>query len=170
MPRISSEPFSFDCPRRFLLLDTNVLMAYFLPNDPFHEDCQIVLDEIIPENYQGVGILNAVLVECWGMIVGKSSRPDIGLRLFDWVSNIGNRAIVIPSSSVIIQGSQRLVRELNVDYVDALLMFYATSLTNQLGESVSICSLDRRDLYKRFERRDLALEYRVFNPETLETI
>src|ERR1700683_5368049 len=73
------------------IIDTNVLVAAFWPEDARYADTREFLFEMADE----VIVAVPVVVETWGMLVGKAKRWDCGLELLNWLTNPGNEVILV---------------------------------------------------------------------------
>jgi len=141
----------FDPPRESphiargaILLDTNVLVGAFWPEDQNHEVCQLIFD--MPEQLL---VPLGVVVESWGMLVGSRKRWDCGLQLLAWLANPGTDAYVIHHADRI-ESVRDLIQKVNVDCVDALLVWMANTITEhcQLTLPIRIATFDTADFVK----------------------
>ncbi len=75
-----------------------------------------------------------VIVETWGNLVGRFQEYDSGFRFLDWLQN--NNVIIIPEACSGIDDTNTLMKKLNVDIVDALILNLANNIS-------TVCKLSR---------------------------
>lgn len=156
---------TFQISRQAVLLDTNVLYAAFCSNDERHEAATLFLEIFTDPMVVPV----PVLVEYWGLVVGRDKRPDLGLALLDWVQNPGN-ASLLPGDPELVGRCRSFCRRLSIDLVDAFLVSIADRLSvlHQIKPAIRIATFDNRDFYKCLGWQRHRLQMRLLNPETLE--
>jgi|SRR5208337_343170 len=125
-----SSSSTYALSRDVTIVDTNVLLAAFWPDDSRHEDTKTFLFEIATS----VIIPVPVLVETWGILVGRSKRWDCGLKLLAWIVNPGSCVTVIDRSEPV-GGVQALIESAHIDCVDAYIAHLADDVTE-------ICDFD----------------------------
>ena len=152
-----------EVPRGSLLVDTNVLVAAFLPADDRHTDAHTF---IMDADYQLI-IPVAVIVETWGFLCGSRKRIDCALSCISWVSNPGNAQVFLESIDLFNRGRQ-LTSRMRIDLVDALLAALATDISKRGGKGppMRIATYDRRDFLKC--KSDPALRFSLFDPDTMQ--
>jgi predicted nucleic acid-binding protein len=164
MPIYQMSSFELDFSRRALLLDTNVLVAAFWPEDSKHNNAK----EFIFEFWEGEFIVPiSVVVETWGMLVGKRRGWEWGFELLTWLNNPGNVTLIpqhVDHASLV----RDTARAMHIDCVDALLMYLADEVSEQcdLNPPIQIATYDTSD----FVRCLLAYKFRIglLNPDTLD--
>jgi predicted nucleic acid-binding protein len=139
--------------RTAVVLDTNVLVGAFCPDDQHHEYCRLIFD--MDDQFL---VPIPVLVEAWGMLVGKLRRWDYGTNLLNWIVNPGSNVVVLHDPKEV-QEIDSLIREVHVDCVDALLAYLAHSLSEKcrLKPPIRVATLDTSDLLKCRIARTLRL-------------
>lgn len=141
--------------RNSFLLDTNVLYAGFVKEDRYHEQASYFLEEVREE----LLIPIAVLVEAWGLIVGRQRRRDIAAKMMAWVNTPG-KAIVLPQPVDGLVKIQELVDSVQVDCVDALLFDLVLRLEKDLRDLplVRVATYDTSDFYRCMRSRGVRIE------------
>jgi predicted nucleic acid-binding protein len=136
-------------------LDTNVLVAGFVKEEAYHAQARLFLDEVEDDLLVPV----VVLVEAWGLIVGREKRPDLGLQMIRWVNTPG-RATVLPQPIDDFIDVQTLLESTRVDCVDGILFNLALRLTGELRTMplVRVATYDASDFYRCMSRRGVNIE------------
>lgn len=100
----------------------------------------------------------AVLVEAWGLLVGRSKRWDRGVNLLDWIADPGHDAQLLYHGESI-TALHGLVAEVRVDCVDAILAYLAHELSNRcdLRPPIRIATFDTGDFVRCRAARQLDL-------------
>jgi len=138
-----------------MLLDTNVLVGGFASSTSSQRDeIRYFLDEYDAQWLVLVG----VIVEAWGMLVGRDRDLAGGYELLAWLNTPG-KATIISQRGDDSPRINSLVRELRVDVVDALLMSTATEITEQCGLRpwLPVATYDTRDFLRLFKNERLRL-------------
>jgi predicted nucleic acid-binding protein len=140
-----------DVPRNLALLDTNVLVAYFNPDDALYENTRAYFE--IGSEYE-FAVTPPVVVETCGMFSARRYTSAVR-NLMQWLVTPGN-AIIFPShfrptaaASVLTESSAWMERR-GVDYVDAYLMHVADAVTTacNLRPQLPIITYDTGDYVK----------------------
>jgi predicted nucleic acid-binding protein len=140
-----------DISRNAVLIDTNVLVAAFLPGEPegVKDHAWLVLEE-----YEGdVLVPVPVIVEALGLIMGSRGNPYIGMQLLSWLNTPGHVTIV-PAYNRDLSNLHNTMERLSVDCVDAMLAELATALTTSfsLRPAMPIVTLDTPH-YRRMSKK-----------------
>lgn len=156
---------SYPVGRNATIIDTNVLLAAFWPADERHEDSRTFVFEVATE----IIVPSPVLVETWGLLVGRSKRWDYGLEMLGWLLNPGNAVLLIDSSGAPLSGIEQVIRGSHVDCVDAYLVHLANSVTTicNLSPPITIATYDTSDYIRCRMKHNLLL--RVLDLRSLET-
>jgi predicted nucleic acid-binding protein len=125
MPIFRSSLPDLHVSRNVLILDTNVLYAAFSPKDQRHEDATTFLE--IGEQYI---VPVSVLIETWGLIVGRDKAWDRGLKLLAWINNPGNAVTVVQHADEISQ-AEELISRYKIDCADVLVSRLADRISDQ---------------------------------------
>lgn len=146
MPEYRLDSLAYDVMHKSVLLDTNVLVGAFDPEDSNHEEARFFIDE---SQYQLLVPL-AVIVEAWGFLVGSRKKWNLGFEMLAWLNTPG-RAIIIASKGDNIpevQGLAQIIEKL--DCVDAVLVLLSEEIRLKCGFSAGppIATYDLRDFYK----------------------
>jgi predicted nucleic acid-binding protein len=148
MPQYRIEGNVLDIARNALLLDTNVLVAAFSPEEkPGNKE---YAKNLLDSDNSSLLISNIVIVEAWGVLVaGKSARYPLGHELLTWL-NLPGRATLVYAHQADMQSTEHIVRRIRVDCVDAMLAELATIITNACGLSPSlpIATFDTKDFFQ----------------------
>ena len=130
--------------RRAIILDTNVTYAAFWPEDSRHEASQFIIeigDQLI--------LTEAVIIETWGMLVGRGRRWDRGLAFLGWVNNPGSGVLVVQRGEQF-SSIRELSNALRVDCVDAILLFLADHVSQScaLDPPIRVATFDTSDFFR----------------------
>src|SRR2546430_2510851 len=129
------------------MLDTNVLVAAFHPaGEPGRQE---YAQSLLYEEDHPLLVPSVVIVEGWGMLVGKLRSWTAGSELLAWLNQPGAVTIVPPHQSDI-QSTEVLVQTLHIDCVDAMLAELATNISQYCGltPSLPIATFDTNDFFK----------------------
>lgn len=157
-------PFDVDLSRRAVLIDTNVLVAAFWPDDPLYEDTRTFLFEVV----EGQLIVPmSVVVETWGMLVGSNKCWDEGIELLTWLNEPGN-VTLIPQHVEHSISVKNMVSSVHIDCVDASLMYLADEVSEQcdLKPPILIATYDTADFVRCLVSHKL--RFGVYFPDTLD--
>jgi len=168
MPQYTVAGRTFHVSRRAVVFDTNLLIAYFVVGHENHEDATVLVDEVLPDEFDQVLIPMAVAVEAWNMLASRRPAFDIALRLLEWIRDPGHRSVVLPLEPDVFERGCDLSRQLRIDLVDALVMTLITQVneTCAFRPPLPIVTYDRRDFLKAWQTAPL--RYGMIDPETLE--
>lgn len=164
MPQYVIDQTVLEIPRDSMLVDTNVLVAAFLPGED--ADRHYYATYILEENGRPLLVPMAVVVEALGFIIGSRRNFGAGLFLLAWLNTPG-RATLVPNHSVELGETHRLMNRHSVDCVDAMLVELATDITNVclLRPAMPIATWDSD--FARMSQRD-GVKLSIFNPEDQE--
>lgn len=150
------------------LIDSNLLIAAF--GGPSEEDeypaAWIKLNEFLVHIY----VLDAVIVESWGVLVGRDGNRQGGLEMLQWLSSSGN-AVVVPSRETNYAAATLLVRTVDqLDLVDALLLVAASRITRtlEIGDPFKIATYDTGDFLAAYDIEKV--EYSLIDLNTDERV
>ncbi len=131
-----------DVSRKAIIIDTNVLFALFTPEDYYHEVASVFIEELDEPPLAPI----SVLVETWGLLVGRNKRKDLGYRLLDWACSPGELTL-IPDDNNGIANYRDIAIRFKIDLVDAILLSLADKITNKLSLNppMVIATFDSRD-------------------------
>lgn len=127
MPLYKIDEFQIEVSRLAALVDTNVLVNAFLPQEPKHDEALLFLEEWNGQLLMPI----TVIVEAWGMLVGSRKRHDCGCNLLAWVSSPGSPVYLLPQHSDRLDRIEEIARDMRIDCVDALLLYLADEFTEQ---------------------------------------
>jgi predicted nucleic acid-binding protein len=160
-------PYEIDLSRESTILDTNVVYARFNPDDDHHEPASEYLEYLEADGPVVVPVV--VLVEAWGMLVGKDNNWLGGFELLAWLSNPGG-PILLLSDGEQFEDIRKTMTELRVDCVDSFLYHLAhrISLQCNLKPPIRVATYDTRDVYKLMGTG--TMRFRVFDMRSGENI
>jgi predicted nucleic acid-binding protein len=145
VPTFRVSDATYEISRGAVVLDTNVLVHGFKPDEKYHESARLFLDEF--DNDFVVPV--AVLIETWGMLVGKNKDHRAGMNVLRWVNTPG-RAVLLPQQVDRANAIESLISQVHVDVVDALVYQLATDISKQMsgGPSIRVATYDTADFWK----------------------
>ncbi len=160
MPEYQIAQTVLNIARNAVLLDTNVLVEAFSlqDNSGRQEYAELVLEDL-----EGPLLVpTVVLVEAWGLLVGRNKARPAALDLLTWL-NLPGRATIVPPHRADVQRTQQIIGDLVVDCVDAMLVELATDITERcdLRPTLLIATFDTRDFTHMSRKRDL--RFRIFD-------
>lgn len=173
MPTFVDGGSTFELNRAAMLIDTNVLVAAFSPEEGRkHDDALGLIDN--PDLYDVAQWLIPmfVIVEAWGMLTRNGNREG-GYEMIRWLNDPGNPVAFCryatededrdPPISL-----QRVVQALNVDVVDTLILAMAEEMTRQcdLKPPVQLATFDYRDFPRL--KRALGARVRIFDMNSMQ--
>lgn len=148
MPEYVLGEFRAAIARNATLLDTNVLVARFLPDDERHAEAWDFLEGDSDEHGRRPILLVplCVICEAWGFVVGKAGNRDGGIEMLRWVMTPG-AVTVIRDDDGLCNESEQLCGRYHIDYVDAMLALLADRLSSDacMGSPIPIATFDIRD-------------------------
>ena len=135
-------------------LDTNVLVKAFLPSEDQHNEARYFIDEFDHQWFIPV----AVIVETWGFLVGKSKNWQAGLNLLSWLITPGKNLTILPQRGEITE-ERKIIEELRIDCVDAVIVSLATQMFRQcaLERPLLVATFDTSDFFRLIGRLDIGL-------------
>lgn len=157
-----------DIRRDAVLVDTNVLVRAFAEYTKEDQNGNTVsaIKEgerdyarfLIYEDVRPLFVSISVIVEAWGMIVGKLGDRQAGREMFLWLNSPG-QVTILPYPRSTVGEARRLMELLSVDCVDAMLADMATDITNACGlrPALSIATFDTRDFTRMSAKHGLNL-------------
>lgn len=142
------------------MVDTNVIVAYFDPDDKHHESAKTFLDYLAEQGHVPL-IPLTVIVEAWGVCPEKYQHSMI-----EWLAQPGN-VILLPEDSALYSAATLIATKFKTDIVDALLIQYAKVVTDRcaLPKPLPIVTFDNRN-WHIWEHMQSTLVY--WNPESDE--
>lgn len=145
MPTFRISQSELEVHRTATIVDTNVLLAAFWPDDSHHLDCQTFLFDLAEE----VVIAVPVLVETWGLLVGKAKRWDCGLKLLEWLASPASSVVLIDRAKDLPTVGE-LIGKLHVDCVDAYLVHLAHDLSKECAfePPITVATYDTGDFMR----------------------
>jgi len=138
-----------------MILDTNVLIARFDNSEPLSEQIEMFLDA---QDFQWL-VPSIVVVESWGILVGKLRRRKAGRALLTWLNTPGKATILPRHDEPLIGVADIVSKSVTVDCVDAMLAELADDMTKQcsLSPPMRIGTFDVGDYYTIRTQRGLRL-------------
>lgn len=167
MPIYQIREQRIEITRQALILDTNVLVQAFDPDEEHHEDARYFLDEY---PYQWL-VSVAVVVETWGFLVGKNKNWQAGYRFMAWLNTPGKALVIIPQSGDL-TSERSLIEALHLDCVDAIIGSLANdiSISCDLASSIPVATYDTRDFYRLRVQGNLRLNIYDMNTDVLQNM
>ena len=150
MPFLTVQQYRVDVPRRSVIVDSCVLVNAFDPAEAPHAHARDFVNSaallIVPY---------VVISETWGVLVGRHKRQGAGVEMLKWLVSAPNVELV-PAWREILELSTDSSERLEVDFVDAFLMNFATYLTEKVfcdGDhgKARIATYDTRDFFKSYK-------------------
>lgn len=136
------QALSWPIPRDSMILDTNVIYAGFANND---DPDRILHAQWILEEHPSVLLLpTVVVVEAWGLLVGRDGDRDAGMKLLSWVNTPG-RTILLPHPNPHLDGIHTIMTDIPVDCVDAMLVELSRDIIDHCALRIPIATFDTRD-------------------------
>lgn len=168
MPVFRIDEVAINVSRDALLLDTNVLVAAFLPNEEQSRKDYALF--VLEEYDRPLLVPSVVVVEAWGVLVGRNKELGAGYALLTWLNSPSSGATLVPPPRGDVIRTQQLVESKRIDCVDAMLAEMATQITVFCGLNpfLEIATFDTSDFLKMTVRDGVQL--RVFDMRTLDTV
>ena len=147
MPTYTSGPYDVDLYHEATILDTNVICACFDKNDPYHDSASEYVEILASEGTIIVPVV--VLVEAWGMLVGKDGNWRSGFALLNWLSNPGGPTLLLNDTEQFDE-IRKVMMDLHVDCVDSFLYHLAHQISYRckFKPPIRVATYDTRDVYK----------------------
>jgi|GEM_PF-3253828 len=166
MPIFHILPYQLDVSREAALIDTNVLFAAFCPHDQRNESAREFLFDVWEDELL---LPTPVLIETWGMLVGKNKDWENGIRLLNWITNPGTAVTLLPQHTEHSKRIRDIIAKMRIDCVDATLIYLADEFTAQcaFAPPIRIVTYDTSDFLRCIPI--YKLRARIFDPDTLET-
>jgi len=139
------DPFELVMSPNMAIVDTNVLMAAFIPSDDGQHDTAKAFLELWGET--GIALLPIpVLIEAWGMIVGSRKNRAAGLAMLEWALD-PFLVRLIPGDGGHANEVSAIAIQYEVDVVDAWILWLVTDIYGrcELNERIRIATLDITD-------------------------
>lgn len=157
---------NYDLPSHSALIDTNLLVAYFDERDRAHENARIFF-AMIEEELRLSVVPMSVLVETWGMLVGRNRNHPGGIKLLEWLSQPGIVTIV-PDIPTEFPTVSELVSHHKLDVVDAMILRLSHDIQTkcEMRDPLPIASMDRRDFVRVALQAGIAI--RLYNIDSLD--
>lgn len=164
MPIYQSFQFEIDFSRNVLLIDTGVVYAAFSEDDQRKESAQAFL-----ELWDGDILITAsVVVEAWGMLVGRDGHWDRGVEFLSWLQNPGHRVFLLPQEVNEFARVFEIVSGIHISCVDSLMARSAHCITEHcsMNPYLQVATYDIGDYLKA--RSHFNLRFNVIDPDTLD--
>lgn len=144
MPRFEIPTSSVELHRRAVMLDTNVVYAAFAIDDAKHNDSRAYLE--MEDQYL---LPLPVIVETWGLLVGRSGNWTAGFSFLSWIIDPRNNVVVVNHSEDI-ASIRYLAESLRLDCVDATMIYLADKISRECGyaQGFRIATFDTADFLK----------------------
>lgn len=146
MPDYLIDETVIEISRRSTLVDTNILVAAFCREEEIGR--QEYAQSLLHQGDEQILVAYEVMVEAWGVMVGKNKDRGAGCTMLRWINDVGQPVVVIPPAHRREIGRTReLVEALGVDCVDAMLADLATDISRvcDLRPTIAIATFDTRD-------------------------
>lgn len=154
----------YDISSDAMLLDTNVLVGAFDPSDRYHDDANCFIMEY---PYQWL-VPIAVIIETWGILVGRSKKFYAGFNFLKWINTPGS-VVVIDNTKDKMSEEATLINEFRIDCVDAILMLLATDIGVKCGyKELPVATYDTKDFMKVIGTS--GFHFDVFDMRTLDRV
>lgn len=165
MPTFQLDAITLEIARDSLLVDSNVLVAAFLPGEP--QGRKETALSILEASGRPILVPIVVVVESLGFIIGSRKQSTAGMKVLAWVNTPGN-ATLIPAYRSDVHETYRLMDRLAIDCVDAMLAELATEITAScvLRPAMSIATFDTRD-FGRMTKKD-GLNLSIYDLQSLD--
>ena len=164
MPLFTIPERVFDLHRRAAMLDTNVVYAAFSEVDSRHGDCLAYLE--LEEQYL---LPLSVVVETWGLLVGRDRNWDAGFEFLRWITDPSSGAVVLNHSESMAK-IHALARSVHVDCVDATILYLADQISRECGydPGLRVATYDTADFLRSLKASKFNLT--IFDLRTLDDI
>lgn len=164
MPIYRPSRFEYEVSRRAIILDTCVLVAAFDSRDQRHEDTNAFLDLVVEDQ---LIVPWSVIIETWGMLVGRGKRWDSGYRFLTWLGDTSKVTVILQDVESF-DSIKDMVKTARVDCVDAAAMQLGHGITEQcnLRPSIRIATYDTGDFLKCIS--SLRLKITLFDLNTMD--
>ena len=145
---------SYQLSRNLVIVDTNVLVAAFLPADQNHDVAQLLFDRDFAEQ---ILVPTSVIVETWGMLTRRDRDAQVKRNFLVWLTNPGSGATPILDDGEFNVTADALRKE-DIDCVHVLLLRLATHLTTSISAKppVRIATFDTRDFLRFVGRTEFS--------------
>jgi predicted nucleic acid-binding protein len=164
MPTANFEEINIKFSRNVLISDTNVIYAYFSTTDERHEDVTEYLDNMWDGD---ILIPSAVIIETWGLLVGRDKNWTQGVNFLNWL-NQPNNYVILPHLPNYFANAYKLSQQ-KIDCVDSCLVTLAIELSKKcnFAQYIPIATYDTSDLLRcKIKFGDI----RIFDFRTLDYI
>jgi predicted nucleic acid-binding protein len=151
MPLFTISEVTHDLHRRAVLLDTNVVYAAFSPSDSRHGDTVAYLE--LEEQFV---LTLPVIVETWGLLVGRDRDWTAGLKFLRWIDDPSSGVVVVNHAENMTT-VQAVAASAHVDCVDATILLLADQITRQCGYApwFRVATYDTRDFWRSLKAAKL---------------
>lgn len=150
--------YSKTVTQNYIILDSNVIIAAFDPNDKYHEQAKPFLDDGVDGDEEFI-ISMSVLVESWGMLVGRGGNRRNGIEMLNWVNTPGNAHAFPQDSSPLADYVNMITQVDNIDSVDIFLAHLSNDISSKakIDEKILIATFDTKDFVICREKYNLGL-------------
>jgi predicted nucleic acid-binding protein len=154
MPIWGVQAREYDLPRNLALLDTNVLVAMFHPEDARHDEAVVAINDLGEFHW---AVSEPVIVEAWNFLAGKVGRTDYAVRMMQWLLTPGNVTLIGDESERVEVAHAYSVTH-RLDIVDAWLLDIADriSRTCNIVPAVHVATYDVRDFLRLWGQGNLS--------------
>lgn len=164
MPCYALGSVDIDINRKAVLVDTNILVySFYEKQHEAHDYASYLLDEDprVPQ----ILIPAVVIVESWGLIVGKGRDWAAGLELLSWLNTPGRKSTILPQKNSL-ENEHSLIEARSwhkLDYVDAVICNLANeiSITCDLNPPLFVASEDQD--FKRIQYSNPELRFTPYD-------
>lgn len=163
MPTYHPNPLKCEVSRRAIILDTCVLVAAFDPRDQRYDDANTFLDLV--EDQLIVPL--SVIVETWGMLVGRGKRWDSGIRFLSWLGDPTKVTLILHDVESF-DAIRDMVNISRIDFVDAAAMKLGHGITERCNfrPPIRIATYDTGDFLRCIS--SFRVKITLLNPNTLD--
>ena len=155
MPIFEPTSAKIELNRDVVILDTNVLYAAFSDTDQRHEEARIYLDDPIQ-----LIVPMPVVIETWGLLVGRDNRWDDGFEFLSWMIDPRSGVVIITHCDDMAE-IYRLASRIHIDCVDATILLLADRISKEchLNPPCKVATYDTRDFFNslRYDRFKLTI-------------
>lgn len=155
MPIYETGSRRFDISRAAVITDSNLFIEAFLPDSTHQEWAAYFLDE---SNDQWL-IPLPVIVETWGMLVGKHGNWVAGTNFLAWLNTPGKDLLIIGHDGEL-DDDRSVIEGLHVDCVDAMIVTLATRIFQKcnLESPLKIATFDTRDFFRLGSNEEIQIQ------------
>lgn len=164
MPVYQSSQFELDFSRNVILIDTGVVYAAFSERDQRKESAQAFL-----ALWDGDILISAsVVVETWGLLVGRDRDWDRGIEFIEWMQKLGNRVFLLPQEVDQFHAVYSIMTTVHISVVDSFNANTAHRITNECAMKpfLTIATYDFGDYLKA--RQKCSAHLNLIDPDSFD--